>query len=184
MSSHDIYRDLIKRQRALHGERTTVQVVWDAIERFITPFSGRMFYDQRSEHSIDWFNSRDIYDSTAVMAHKNLSASIHGSLTSPTLRWFDLRFRNPKMNKNKAAVMWMQDLADIVHYELQDSNFDQEISKFYQDLVGYGTGMLVLEEGPQGDWGGLNFTSIPLNEVFFETAYDGTSVLSFYRKCD
>lgn len=184
MSSQEIYRDLIKRQRALHGDRTTVQHQWEAIETFVTPYRGRFFYDQRSEHSIDWFNSRRIFDSTAVMAHKNLSASIHGSLTSPTLRWFDLRFRNPKMNKNKAAVMWMQELADIVHYELQDSNFDQEINKVYQDLVGFGTAMLVLEEGPKGDWGGLNFTSIPLKEVFFETSYDGTSVLRFYRKIE
>lgn len=184
MSSHEIYRDLIKRYGVLHGERTTVQVMWDAIERFVTPYRGRMFYDQRSEHSIDWFNSRDIFDSTAVMAHRNLSNSIHASLTNPALRWFDLRFRTPKLNKNKQATKWMQDLADVVHFELGDSNFDQEINKVYQDLVGYGTGVIVLEEGPVGDWGGLNFTSVPLKEVFFENAYDGTSVVRFYRKIE
>jgi hypothetical protein len=155
--------------------------VWEAIERFITPYRGRMFEDQKSEHQIDFFNGRQIYDSTAVMAHRNLSASIHGSLTSPTLRWFDLRFRDEALNRKKGPTKWIQDVGERVHFELQDSNFDLEINKVYQDLVGFGTAMLVLEEGPQGDWGGLDFTSVPLKEVFFETAHNGTSVLRFYR---
>jgi hypothetical protein len=179
----DIHRDLIKRFRALASDRTTVQVMWDAIERFITPYRGRMFYDQRSEHSIDWFNSRDIYDATAVMAHKNLSASIHGSLTSPTIRWFNMEFRSVLLKEHKASVDWIQDASETIHYELQDSNFDLEINKAYQDLVGFGTAIMTLEEGPKGEWGGLFFTSVPLKEAYFEQDYRGQCA-RFYRRIE
>jgi hypothetical protein len=182
--SQEVYRDLIKRHGAKKADRTTVEVMWEAIERFVTPYRGRFFYDQRSEHSIDWFNSRDIYDSTPVMAHRNLSASIHGSLTSPTLRWFDLRFRNEELNGDKGSVGWLQDAADAVHYELQDSNWDLEINKAYQDVCGFGTTALVLEEGPgRADWGGLEFISVPLKEVYFELGYDGQAV-RFFREIE
>lgn len=178
--SEQTRKDLIKRFDSLRSERTTIQTMWDAIERFVTPYRGRFFYDQRSEHSIDWYNSRDIYDSTAVMAHKNLAASIHGSITSPTLRWFDLRFRDEKLNKNKQATNWMQAVSDAIHFELQDSNFDLEVQKAYQDLVGFGTAIITLEEGPGKGWGGLNFTAVPLKEAFFECDHRD-QVSRFYR---
>lgn len=183
--ANDTHRDLLKRFRAIKSERTTVEQTWDTMERFVAPGSGRMFNDQASEHSQEWGSNREIYDSTAVMAAQNLAASIHGSMTSPTLKWFDLRFRNEELNESKAAVNWLQDAGAKVHYELQDSNFDLEISKAYQDLVVPGTTMLMLEEGPKRgqDWGGLEFTSVPLKEVFFEPDHRGR-VLRFYRRLE
>ena len=177
------HQDLIGRFKGLVSERTTVQQMWDAIETYITPYRGKFFRDQRNEHTIDWFESRDIYDSTAPMAAKNLAASIHGSLTSPTIKWFDIRFRDDKLNDAKAPKEWLQGVADAIFYELQDSNFDLEINKAYQDLVGFGTALLTLEEGdgPASDWNGLDFTSVPLKEAFFEEDYRSGGA-RFYRK--
>ena len=170
---------ICKRFDGLASTRTTVQQSWEFIEKYVTPYRGRFFYDQKSEHSIEWSN-RLVYDSTAVSAHQNLAANIHGALTSPSIRWFDLRFRDEKLNKNSEAATWLQNAGERVHYELIDSNFALEVNELYQDLVGFGTGAITLEE-PQGQgWQGLNFKSVPIKEAFFEEDFNGR-VLRFYR---
>ncbi len=174
-------RELIKRFAQVQSDRSTVQTMWDIIETFVTPYRGRMFKDQRDEHSIEW-SKRDIYDSTAVMAHQNLAASIHGSLTSPSIKWFDMRFRDEKLNKDKQAMEWLQSVSKRSYDELQDSDFNLEINEVYQDLCGPATAFLTLEEadGPKGQWNGLNFTSVPLKQAYFEKDSRG-QILRFYR---
>lgn len=173
--------DLIKRFNKLQNDRNIVQQMWDLIEEVVTPYRGKFFRDQRNEGSIEW-NRRIAYDATAIMAHQNLSASLHGALTSPSIKWFDMRFRNEKLNKHKAAASWIADAGERVYYELQDSNFNLEVNESYQDLAGFGTAMLTLEEAPgsRDTWNGLNFSAVPLKEGYFEEDYLGR-VQRFYR---
>jgi len=81
----------IKRRLArLESDRQVIQDTWDIIEKFVVPYRGEFFENQKSENSIDW-RARELFDSTAVMAAQTLASSIHGSLTSPATKWFDLR---------------------------------------------------------------------------------------------
>lgn len=175
-------KELIKRFQRVASDRTTVQQQWDAIEAFVTPYRGRFFKDQKNEHSIEW-EKRDIYDSTAPSAHINLSSAVHGGMTSPSIRWFDMIFRQIALNEDQEASKWLQEAVDTIYYELQDSNFNLEINEYYQDICGFATAFLTLEEadGPKNEWNGLNFTAIPLKEGYFETDHRGR-VLRFYRK--
>lgn len=175
-------RELIKRFESVSSDRAVVQDMWDSIEAFVTPYRGRFFKDTRSEGTIEWFKNRNVYDSTAIMAHQNLAANLHGSLTNPSARWFDMRFRQSKLNKNKQASTWLQHASESVYYSLQDSNFNLEINETYQDLAGFGTASILLEEGDgTTGWNGLNFTAVPLKEAYFEEDFQG-NVLRFYRK--
>ena len=173
--------ELIARFNRLNTDRNNVEQMWDAITKFITPYRGRFFKEQDNEDTIEW-TQRWIYDGTAVGAHQTLASSLHGALTSPSIRWFDMRFRDNKLNENKRAAAWMQEVVDLVYYEFQDSNFNLEINESYQDLVGMGTSFMTLErkndESPS--WSGLNFCAVPLKEAFGE--YDANGRLArFYR---
>lgn len=181
----DINKDLCRRFEALQSDRAVVQQTWDAIETFVTPYRGRFFNDQRDEGSIEWFRTREVYDSTAVMSHQNLAASLHGALTSPSIKWFDIRFRSEELNKSKAARKWLQECSDLVYYALQDSNFNLQINEAYQDMAGFGTAFMVQEEadGASNQWDGVEFHSVPLKEGFFEQDAGG-NVLRFYRRLE
>jgi Bacteriophage head to tail connecting protein len=172
----EICTDLRKRYDVLMQERATPQQEWDDIEAFVTPYRGRFFSEQKAAGSIDW-DRGFCYDSTAITAHQNLAASLHGSLSSPSIRWFELRFRDEKLNKNKAVAAWLYDANEALYYSLQDSNFNTEVNETYQDVAGFGTAALVLEE----EGGGLAFSAIPIKEFCFEEDYRGL-VLRFYRK--
>jgi hypothetical protein len=175
-----IIEDLVKRYDGLKSQRNVVQESWDAISNYVTPYRGRYFNDQRDESSIEWERPRQIYDSTAVSAHQNLASHIHGALTSPSLRWFIMRFRDEALNDNVEAKQWLEDAGERVYYELQDSNFSLEVNEVYQDLCGPGTASILLDEKPGSGWTGLNFKSVPLKEMCFEENSDGT-VERFYR---
>jgi hypothetical protein len=171
--------DLIRRYRQLESERTTIEQAWQLIEKYAAHYRGDFFQDH-DEHSIDWVD-RDTYDSTAPMALQVLAASLHGALTSPSIRWFQLRFRDKELNEAAKARQWLQSCADEVYWALQDSNFNQEVNEAYLDLVGYGTAHLMLEEGDQpGEWGGLQFSAVPTKEGYFENGPNGGNI-RFYR---
>ena len=178
-------REITRRFDKLSANRKTVEQIWDSIEMFITPYRGRFFKDERDEQTIEW-KKRNIYDSTAVMAHQTLAATLHGSITSPSLRWFDIRYRSDEINANKEAMVWLQNASERIFYELQDSNFNLEINETYQDLVGYGTSVITQEardDTPGASWAGINFSSVPLKDGYFEEDWRGR-VLNFYRRIE
>lgn len=172
--------DLVQRFNKIKADRTVVQQVWDEITDYVTPYRGRFFDKNLDESSIEWSRAKKNYDSTASNAHATLSSNIHGAMTSPSLQWFTLRFRDEKLNKNNTAMKWLEDAATRVHYELVDSNFGLEVNETYQDICGYGTGVITLEDMPGQGWTGLNFKAVPLKQAFFEEDSMGR-VLYFYR---
>ena len=127
--------EIKKRFNAIELERRgSVEQLWDLIERFVLPFRGDFYQSLNSEHEVDW-HRRDIYDSTAVFAVQSLAASLQGNLTSPSQKWFDIRFRDPKVAENDAANEWLEDASNRIHEALQDSNFNIEIAESYICLL-------------------------------------------------
>jgi hypothetical protein len=172
--------DIIRRYEALKSERTTVQDLWELISRFVLPFRGDFYRDLDNESELEW-RVREIYDSTAVFAAQSLAASMQGNLTSPSTRWFDLKFRDEDLQDNTNAKEWLEACAKLVFEALQDSNFNIEAAETYLDLVGFGTSILV--EEPEDDliWSGVNFQSIPIRECYFEETFR-KQVLNLYRE--
>lgn len=169
-------KEIIRRFNRLSSDRSTVQQLWDTIEQFVMPYRGRFFKDSTSETDVEW-RKRDIWDSTAVHACESLAASLHGSLTTPAIRWFELRFRDKELNDDKESSSWLEKAGETVFNELQDSNFNLEINETYIDITGFGTSFLGEEERGES---GVEFSSVPIKEGFFEQDYRG-QVRVFYR---
>lgn len=172
-------KEIIQRFLRVKERRTTVQQIWDMIEEYVMPYRGRFFKETETEHSVDW-RKRQIWDSTAVMAHQNLAASLHGALTSPSINWFEIRYRQKLLNENGEASRWLANASQSVFYALQDSNFNLEINESYQDVAGYGTSFLTEEEVNPDRWEGIIFQGVPLKESHFEEDFKG-QVRYFYR---
>ncbi len=176
--------EIKQRYDALWGIRKTVEQDWDLIEKFITPLrGGKFFQDQSSEHEIDWRRGRDVFDSTAILAANTLASSIHGSLTSPSIRWFDLRFRDDDLNIEDAATEWLQKCSEIMWYALQDSDFNLEVNEAYQDLVCFGNSCIIEEAESEIEWKGIDFTALPIREVYFEQDHK-SQIKHFFRRLE
>jgi hypothetical protein len=165
-----------QRLEYLKSERkSTQEQVWINIERYICPYRGNFEDESVTENSID-VSRQYIYDGTALQAQQNLAANLHGNLTSPFFRWFQLRFRDEEMNEDTDAREWLETVAETMWQALLDSDFSLEISEIYMDLTTYATGALIEEGGENG----IDFTAVPLKEVYFEEGAKG-QVLTFYR---
>ena len=175
-------KDIVRRFDMLVSQRKTVEDVWDVINKLVVPFRGDFFRDVSSEHAVTWRDNREIFDSTAVDAAGTLAASIHGSLTSPAIRWFELAFRSEILNADKDAMSWLEAAAHKCFLALQDSNFNLEANETYIDLVSYGTSMIIEEvEEKNGKFQKLNFQSVPVEETWFEQDHTGQANRSYRR---
>ncbi|RKX84836.1 MAG: hypothetical protein DRP70_12595, partial [Spirochaetes bacterium] len=133
-----------KRFDALVENRKTLEDTYQVIEKFVVPFRGEFFKPMAEEQEVDW-RRREIFDSTAIMACQTLASSMQGSLTSPSVKWFTLGFKETALNESNEAMRWIEDCENKVYGALQDSDFNLEASEFYLDLSSYGTSILVEE---------------------------------------
>ena len=175
-------QDIKQRYDALRSQRQTLDAEWDTIERFIMPLhGGKFFQEQASEHEMDW-RRREVFDSTAMLAAQTLAASLHGSMTSPISKWFELRFREAELNDDNESAQWLSDVGESIYQALQDSNFNLKINEVYLDLVGFGTSVIVEEEKTKnGEYDGLQFDAVPVREIYFEDDTEG-NILRLYRR--
>ena len=181
------YTGAVIRQRfeQLVASRQVVQAKWDDCERYIAPFrGGRFFNEQRGESQKDWGSITDVWDSTAIMGAQRLAASIHAAVTSPAIRWFRLAFRDSAIQKDKQAKGWLDDCSDKMFDEIQASDFNTEISMAYQDMVVFGPSAMIeepMKERFPGLWNGLDFTCVPIREIYFEEDHRDRAKV-FYRR--
>ena len=95
---------LIKRAQELVVDRKIPENEWELIEKFVMPFGpGKFFSNQVSEGAAEWRN-RELYDLTAVFAAQTLAASIHGSVTSPSTRLFEIVTGDKDLDKVHEVV--------------------------------------------------------------------------------
>lgn len=171
---------IVARQGVLVTQRKTVDQVWDIIRRYVMPMRSDFFREINSEHSVEWRQNRIVFDSTAGDGLETLSSSLHGSLTSPAIQWFELNFRDPELKNDMEAKAWLEACAADVYGALQDSNFNLEMSEGYIDLCGYGNSIMI-EEEDESEEGTVVFQSSPLQDSWFEEDAKG-QVYNFYRK--
>jgi hypothetical protein len=171
---------LKRRVEALRSERSSIEEVWDQVDRFILPLGGaRTSRAADDEHAVEW-KRYEVWDFTAIDGNQKLAANIHGSVTSPAIRWFRLTFRDKDLQNDNDAQAWLDKVGDIVFDALQDSDFNTEIAVSYQELTGAGTMCIAVEPLDEATWKGLDFTGVPIREVFYEPDSRG-GVYRWYR---
>ena len=118
-----------------------------------------------------------IYDSTAIHAVELLAASLHGMLTSPSVPWFTLQYRNDRINQNDEASEWLEACSETMYKAFQRSNFQSEIHELYYDLVVFGTAGIFIEPEEEG----LRFSARHIAELYISENMQGR-VDTIYRK--
>ena len=170
------------RQRfdALESQRKTLDDTLQTVEKYVQPYRGEFFKPLTSMLEVEW-RRRFIFDSTAVVACDTLASKIHTNLTSPAIRWFELRFRNEILNDQQGAKEWLEAVQNNIWQALLESDFNMEIAETYLDLCAFGTAILFEEELNEEEWEGLAFTAIPVRDAYFEMGADD-NVLRVYRR--
>ena len=163
--------ELIERAETLEGERYNWEQDWQRIADFILPRKN----DIITKRSRGENRHQKRYASIGMQSLNNLAASLHGTLTSKAVQWFDLETGNPDMDANPEIKQYLQDIARFMWTELNSSNFHSQVHELYLDLAAFGTGCMVQEEtaDPSQDYNGLIFTAHPIQSYLIEEDHDG-----------
>lgn len=121
-----------------------------------------------------------IYDATALNAADQLGSSMLSELTPPWSSWFSLV---PGSEMSEEDAIKVAPLLEHATQTLQDhfdrSNLSVEIHQAYMDLVTAGTASLLVEEAEAGAFSALQFSAIPLHQIYFLEGDDGRLSISF-----
>lgn len=175
---------IVKRTDKLFAstERANVDQLWDLLAEFILPTqSGSFTANYESKGSA---RQNRVFDSTAMLANRDLASSVHGVLTNPAFRWAKFRFNNEELNSNAEAVQWLEQTNALFHDALNQSNFATEISKGYQMYSALGSMALLQEDDGFDDTGVFNnfvFRAVHLSELAWSENINGI-VDVVYRK--
>jgi hypothetical protein len=88
----------------------------------------------------------DLYDTTAILANEMLASALHGMLTNPETRFFEMSFGDPALDENEEVKKWCQESGDRMFRVLNNSNFQTEIYEVYIDLGAIGTAAMYMGE--------------------------------------
>ena len=172
------YEYIKKRVDALASDRGTWEVNWQEILDYVMPRKAdvvtlRTKGEKRTEV---------LFDSTAITANNLLAASLHGTLTSPSLPWFSIKLRNEELNRNRDVQLWLEDTARRMYETFNENNFNTEVHELYLDICSIGTGALFVEEGNKGfDKDGIHFNTLHIAEYYIQENING-KVDTLYRK--
>lgn len=172
------YEYVKKRQAAMGSSRGTWEDHWQEILDYVMPRKA----DVTTVRSKGEKRTEVLFDSTAIMANTLLAASLQGTLTSPSLPWFNLKLRNKDLMMSRDVQVWLEDAGRRMYDTFNDSNFNTEVHEMYLDLTSIGTGCLFVEEGNEGFVDeGIHFNTLHINEYYVSENVNGF-VDTVYRK--
>lgn len=139
--------------------RGTWRTHWQEVANFMLPDRAD-FITQRSPGQK---RMQFIFDSTPIWALEQFASGLHSMLTSPTLRWFELRAEDDALNDDQAVRAWLDD-ASASMYAIFNSprhNFASQSHELYLDLGSIGTSVMGVIDSPRVD---VLFTTRHLRE--------------------
>jgi hypothetical protein len=133
---------ICKRWDSLDKESSNFQSLWQEAYTYIVPRKENIL----SEVNPGTENADDLYDTTAILANEMLASALHGMLTNPELRFFEITFNDPELDDDEEVKQWCQETGDLMFRVLNSSNFQTEIYEVYLDLGAIGTSVLFMGE--------------------------------------
>ena len=148
-STSNLAGDVVRQWETLESERTTTLTHWQECADLIVPDRA----DYVTHRTRGAKRMSRVFDSTAIQANQQLASGLHGLLTSPTLRWFNMRAADDRLNADDACARWM-DAATEAMYTLFNGprhNFASQSNELYLDLGSIGTACMAVLESQKSD---------------------------------
>lgn len=165
---------VVRTYENLKGNRVNWDAHWKECADYVIPQKN----DVWGEFTNGEKKSNKIFDSTGPHANELLASALHGMLTNPMTKWFGLSSGNDLVDKNDSVRKYFQDVVNILHNIMNDSNFQTEVHEFYLDLCCFGTSVMVVEED---DTDVVRFQSRPIYQCYVMEAPNG-SIDSIFRR--
>lgn len=167
---------IIARFGVLKANRGTWDAHWQEIAELVFPNHARF----SGADSAGTKRTQKMYDSTAVHSSEMLAAGLHGRMTNPAAKWFELKFKNKELNDDRDSSIWLSDSQLIMYEEMQNAKtaFTSHMNEMYLEYCVFGNGILYIAENSKKD--SVLYKSISLSNGYIAENSDGV-VDTLYR---
>lgn len=162
--------------------RSNFDIDANLIATLIAPIRAGKFYESQTTEAEVTFRYPEVLDSTARKSAGILAASLQGAMLPTGVKWFDLLFRDDAINEDKEAKEWIESCARRMFLAMEDSKFQLAAEESIREIVDFGNTVMILEEVlKDGVYKGLDYTSVPIREIYFDENYKG-GIEVLYRR--
>jgi hypothetical protein len=158
-----VQRDLVKRYLERHeklkANRGVIENHWQEVLQYVIPRKA----DVTSSLPEGGKRGAELFDSTAIYSNLLLAAALHGMLTNPAVRFFDLDPSDLELMNDEECRTWLQDTADRLYSILNASNFQTEIHEVYIDEGSIGTACMFMSDDEDNV---VHFAARHMKEVY------------------
>ena len=134
-------QDISRRHRQLKQDRESWEADWAECARHFLPRKCRILEQDQTATNRGGLRM-DLLDSTPIYAMRDLSAGLHGGMTSPARPWFRLGLQDEAMEKRGSVRMWLDESQTRMRGMFHRSNFYNAIHTTYGEIGTFGTGFL------------------------------------------
>ena len=110
MEPSKLVQMLHKRYETLATQRSNIENRWQQVADFLPRKA-----DIINKRSPGERKDQRIYDSTAQHAVELLAANLHGTLTSPSVPWFSMWYRNRAFQQIDELNEWLERCTEIMY---------------------------------------------------------------------
>lgn len=137
--------EIVRQYQARKTARALFDWRWEEMAPFICPSRIGI----RRQLPVGAKQTRNVYDSTTMVAAEQCAHFIAGHIINPSQRWFGLAMADPRVRDSDPVREWLEECRDRMLTRLAQSMFYAEAPESLIDFVGFGTGDLLVEENPQ-----------------------------------
>ncbi len=173
-SPNDRYRRNFKQ---LDTQYDTWKAAYKEVADYIALGRGR-FTDYGERENQKSRAASKVINNTATDALHMLGAGLHGGLSSPARPWFQLGFVDEDLGTFSTFKGWLDSCEKVMYAAFKRSNFYTIIHSVYEEIGGFGTGSMMVDDSPEH---GLLFHYFTVGDYRFAVKVDGRTHC-FYRR--
>jgi hypothetical protein len=145
MSANTEY--LNKRVKSLVDQRNMTNMFWQNAKEYMLPDHGRDLTGSSTTEVNDNSDTRDkILDMTTESAVGTLAAGLMTGATSQARPWFKLLPKNKALREDQAAMIWFDEVTELIRETFAGSNIYNAFHHYYLELAGFCTAAGLLQE--------------------------------------
>jgi hypothetical protein len=175
-TADDKFAAVHRRYSELDSRRVNWLTHWQDIGDYVLPFQAD-FNIQRTEGEP---RTQRLYDTTAPLALSKAASYMDALLTPSSRTWHRLTSTNADVNKLPEVKMYYDEVTErLFKYRyVSQANFANQMRENYQGLLGFGTGVMYVDENPGKH---LTYKSLHLSKTMIAESAEGVVDTVVYK---
>lgn len=157
----DEIKQELDHQDKLRADRSVFESHWQECLDYIVPRKGTI----TTKGTPGEKRGNELFDTTSIMSNQLLAGALHGMLTNPSTRFFDLVIDDPLLSDDDEVQNWLNTVADKMFSVMNGSNFQTEVHELYIDIGAIGTSAMFVGEHEENV---VHFGTRPMQEIYVD----------------